>query len=80
MGEWRLRPGEYVVQVVYREADGTEHVMATADRPATAARLKRRLERKYGEAPPRSAEAARETGNRARRRIHGKDRSLRRAH
>jgi hypothetical protein len=49
MGEWKLRPGSCVVQVVYADDEGGEHVIATAEKPRPARRLLRRLERKYSD-------------------------------
>ena len=62
MGEWKLRPGETVVQVVYTDDEGGEHVMATAEKPAIARRLLRRLERKHADPSAVEALIARRNG------------------
>ncbi len=54
MSGWKLKPADYVVQIVYEYDDGRKRVVATADRPTPARRLLRRLERKYPDGPPPS--------------------------
>lgn len=52
---FHLRPGPYVVQVVWRVPghESEDVVLATAERPREAKRIKRRLERKYPDGPPK---------------------------
>lgn len=66
MGEWKLRPGPAVVQVVYSDDRGGEHVIATAERPGQARRLLRRLERKHADPGAVEALIARRNGKKAR--------------
>ncbi len=49
---WRIRPGEYVLQVIFEDASGDVTVYATDNDGRRARRLMRRLERRYGNAPP----------------------------
>lgn len=52
---FQLRPGPYVVQIVWRVPghESEDVVLATAERPREAKRIKRRLERKYPDGPPK---------------------------
>lgn len=49
---WRIRPADYVVQVVFQDDAGNVRVFATASTPRVARRLRRKLERRYGQNPP----------------------------